>query len=401
MIRLVIKNGKFYLSCLLAFTAGHVTNYSVILFSQDFLKSDFLSGVGFGLCFGPPLILGWVAGVWCDRISPIKIIHAGGAVFILSNLLLLAGAQQGSPAAAVPWILSGAFFAGVAWSFVSPARMTALRLFMSESDLKPASLFFNLLVMLGFGLGPMVIAFVRTRSNWNWVFMTAMVFFVISSALLLNLKTRSASAEKGAKKRTVTQDVLTGIQAVTGNRYLRELMICAVFGYMLMGPLQVIVPKLATRQLGLSELERGSLLGALAPSFIVGGALCAVLMKKIRNGWLILASIALAAVCFGLLSQYKTVQIATALISGVGIMGGIAISTIVSLIQAHASDATRGRVTSMYTITSQVMPAVSGLLSGILIHKFGEVHAALTVGVFLFLAMLLHTVWMKNLRSLP
>ena len=35
---------RFYLSCLLAFTGGHMVNYTVILYLQEKVGSDWLSG---------------------------------------------------------------------------------------------------------------------------------------------------------------------------------------------------------------------------------------------------------------------------------------------------------------------------------------------------------------------
>ena len=46
------RHAAFFLSCLLAFTAGHMFNYTVILYLQEAVGSDWLSGVGFGLAFG-------------------------------------------------------------------------------------------------------------------------------------------------------------------------------------------------------------------------------------------------------------------------------------------------------------------------------------------------------------
>ncbi|MDO9167387.1 MAG: hypothetical protein Q7U13_14900, partial [Rhodoferax sp.] len=63
----------FFTSCLLSFTGGHMVNYSVIIYAQEVLGSDVLSGLGFALCFGPPLVLGWYAGVLCDRLAPTRI----------------------------------------------------------------------------------------------------------------------------------------------------------------------------------------------------------------------------------------------------------------------------------------------------------------------------------------
>ena len=75
----------FYLSCLAAFTAGHMINYSVVMYAQEAIGIDWLAGVGFGLCFGPPLLLGWYAGVLCDRRAPGGIMHAAHVAFVLAD----------------------------------------------------------------------------------------------------------------------------------------------------------------------------------------------------------------------------------------------------------------------------------------------------------------------------
>ena len=77
------RHGAFFLSCLLAFTAGHMFNYTVILYLQEAVGSDWLSGVGFGLSFGSSIVFGWFAGVLCDRIAPARVIHAAQALFLL------------------------------------------------------------------------------------------------------------------------------------------------------------------------------------------------------------------------------------------------------------------------------------------------------------------------------
>lgn len=85
---ILLRHGWFYFSCLAAFTAGHMVNYSVIMYSQEVIGSDLLSGIGFGLCFGPPIVLGWYAGVLCDRLAPGRLILAAQGLFMVAALLL-------------------------------------------------------------------------------------------------------------------------------------------------------------------------------------------------------------------------------------------------------------------------------------------------------------------------
>jgi hypothetical protein len=55
---MIRRHGLFLLSCLLAFTAGHMFNYTVILYLQEAVGSDLLSGLGFGLAFGSSIVFG-------------------------------------------------------------------------------------------------------------------------------------------------------------------------------------------------------------------------------------------------------------------------------------------------------------------------------------------------------
>jgi MFS family permease len=355
------RHWKFFASCLLAFTAGHIVNYSVIIYAQDVLRSDLLSGVGFGLCFGPPLLLGWYAGVLCDRHAPTRIIHAAQGLFVAAALTLAIGDRfVTEPAARTVFILVAALFAGIGWSFVAPARMTALGQIAGPAVLRRASLLLNLLVMLGFGLGPLAISVCRLYFGWQGVFFLAAVLFVLGSILLLDVVTLPTHKPH----LPVSREILDGLRAVRANPLLAQLLVAAMFGYMLMGPMQVILPKLARTTFGLTELERGAFLGTLAPALIVGGLLCMFLARRLPHGKTVFGASAMSGILFATMGAVRAPSIAFALLACVGILGGVAISLIVAGIQENVDDAVRGRVLSMYTIISQVIPAASGLGAG-------------------------------------
>ena len=80
---------RFYLSCLLAFTGGHMVNYTVILYLQEKVGSDWLSGVGFGLS---PVVIGVVR----SHAGWPAVFATGMGLFALSSLLLLGTRTHGS-----------------------------------------------------------------------------------------------------------------------------------------------------------------------------------------------------------------------------------------------------------------------------------------------------------------
>jgi MFS family permease len=392
----LLRHGWFYLSCLAAFTAGHMVNYSVIIYAQEVIGSDLLSGIGFGLCFGPPLVLGWYAGVLCDRLAPGRLILAAQAVFIAAALLLwFADRSVAEIASRVPLLVLAAALTGVGWSFVAPARMAALGQIASADELKPASVIFNLLVMLGFGLGPLAIALMRRNFGWPGVFFGAALLFALASVTLLGVQTRRSERVH----QPVMTEIREGLAAVKAKPLLLQLMVAAMAGYLAMGPMTVLLPKLAATQLGLSELQRGYFLGTLALSLIAGGLVALFTARRVHHGSAIFVATTLAGLALALLGTAHDARLAVALLCGVGIAGGLALSLIVAGIQANAADAVRGRVVSMYTIISQVVPAASGVAAGALVQAFGVSVALVACGSTLALAMAFNATWMAALRG--
>ena len=85
---------RFFAACLAGFLAGHLTNYTVILYAQDVWGRDALAGAGFALCFGVPLLLGWPAGAWCDQYSPQRIAQIAHGAFLVALLWLVAASRS-------------------------------------------------------------------------------------------------------------------------------------------------------------------------------------------------------------------------------------------------------------------------------------------------------------------
>lgn len=387
--------GLFFLSCLLAFTAGHLFNYTVILYLQEAVGSDLLSGLGFGLAFGSSIVFGWFAGVVCDRVPPHRVIHAAQALFLL-GLACLGWAHGGaSEGVRVAWVLTGAFCGGLAWSFVGPARLTTLGQLAHPAELRAATIVFNLQVLVGFGLAPLLLGAVRSRAGWGAVLALAAGGFAASSLLILGLRTRGHAVPS---TNSVWTDMREGFRAVGRDALLTQLMLAAVLAYAMTGPLQILLPKLARGVLGLDELQRGAYLGLFALSLIAGGITALALRQRVHHGRVILGGIVVGGVVFAWLGQIgHTVLSATAL-AGVGLAGGLVISLVVADIQARAPEALRGRVMGMYAITSQVVPALSGVMAGLMVHNVELPQAIATAGLTLAGATLLAALGMTRLR---
>ena len=156
-------------------------------------------------------MFGWFAGVVCDRMPPHRVIHAAQALF-LAGLACLWWAQSGaSTETRVAWVLIGAFLGGLAWSFVGPARLTTLAQMARPDELRPATIIFNLQVLVGFGLAPLLIGVVRSRSGWGTVIALAATGFVLASILIANLRTHANATPSG---NSVLADIGEGFRVV-------------------------------------------------------------------------------------------------------------------------------------------------------------------------------------------
>jgi MFS family permease len=387
---------RFYLSCLLAFTGGHMVNYTVILYLQEKVGSDWLSGVGFGLSFGSSLVFGWFAGVLCDRIAPARVIHGAQALFVLC----LAGLWWTDAATAgqsrVVWTLFSAFLGGLAWSFVGPARLVTLGQIAPADKLKPATIIFNLQVLLGFGLAPVVIGVVRSHAGWPAVFATGMALFAASSLLLPGAHTHGSDRPSLG----VARELREGFAAVGANPLLAQLIVAAIVAYAMTGPMQILLPKLAREVLGLTELQRGGYLGLMALTLIAGGVSALLLGKHLHHGAAIVVGTITASLLFASLSHWSSAATSSMALGSMGLLGGMVISFVIAGIQGQAPDALRGRIMGIYSIISQVVPAASGVAAGALVRTTGITSAIAIAGVGLAGVALLAALAMPQLRRM-
>ena len=371
-------------------------NYTAIMYAQEIFHSDLLAGIGFGLCFGPPIILGWIAGVYSDRIPPSRIVIVSQLVFVLAGgLFVVLYDIQDDKFVQISLYVLATFLVGVGWSFLAPSRLAALAQIVPTHALHQASVIFNLLIMIGFGIAPILLALCKTYYGWNGVFITISILFFIATLMLVGIRTRATTD----KALSVFGQAKEGVLAAMATPLLWQLLICSMLVYTLMGPMQVLLPRFATSVLGYGEIDRGLFLGVLALSLIVGGILCMLFSKRLPFGLMILLCINLGAVAILAISQSSNIYSAAGALMVAGISGGFGVSLIVAGLQHHAPDHIRGRIMSVYTITSQVIPAFSGLMAGAMSQFLGVTTALQICAIIIIVFGLTGALKLKAVRA--
>jgi MFS family permease len=340
-------------------------NYSIIFLALQWFDSHALAGLGYGLCFGPPLILGWFAGVYCDRYSPRRVILVAQNSFIVSLLLLYLAFNVDLESRQV-YLLASALFAGIGWSFVAPARFATLAFYVAKDKLTGAAIGLNLMVMAGFGLAPMLLKQLQLHFDWQMALLVAGALLLLSSLLLLPLR---FEFKPKAGSETI-KEIKSSLAFVKDSAPVSQLLLLSAIAYLLMGPMQVLLPTIASKTLLLDEAGQGNYLSLIAVALIVGGLVAMGLKNKGKVGHRLMVAIGLAAGGLALLAVESRLGLSVALLAGASMCAGIGISFIVAGLQGFSCDLHRGRVMSFYSIISQFIPALSGVVAGLLAQVF-------------------------------
>ena len=351
----------FYLSCFFGFIAGHMVNYSAIMYSLQTFDSSLLAGVAYSLCFGPPIIFGWLAGSYIDRYSAKRVLLVSQNSFILgvTGMLLV---MLYEPENSVFYFLLSSFFVGIAWSFVAPSRLAAVGQYVSREKMPQAMIVLNLLIMLGFGLAPVLLTQIQEQLGWPGVAMTCMTLFTASSLLLLN----APNNHKRLSHQNLRQEWQECFSELKKIPVIPQLLFAAIVGYLMMGPMQVVLPQIADQQLGLGNVEKGQYLGLIALSLIIGGIAAMRLRTVLPIGKSMLVMLLLCGVSLALLGSITSLWLSCLVLVVGTTLAGITVSFIVAALQTFTPEHIRGRVMSIYTIISQVISATAGMFAGAL-----------------------------------
>ena len=367
----------------MAFIAGHMVNYSAIMYSLEMFNSSLLAGLAYGLCFGPPILFGWIAGAYIDRYSAKKVLLITQNFFVLGGLGMWF-VMSNNPEEHIVIFLGACFSIGVGWAFVAPARLAAMGQYVSDEQLPQSTITFNLLVMIGFGLAPIALTQIQSVFQWQGVALTCVSLFMLSSVLMIN----APNIHTRLTHNNLKKEWAACFKILKDIPIIPQLLCSAMIGFLMMGPMQVILPQVADQQLGLSPIEKGQYLGLMAFSLILGGLLAMKLKNQLHIGRSILVMLTLCGVTLGLIGMINSIWLSCAVLVLGTTLAGVTISFIVAGLQHNTPIEIRGRVMSIYTIISQVIPAMAGVLAGALAQS-GSVPFSLYVIAILFVALTL------------
>ena len=334
-----------------------------------------LAGAVAGL---PTLFLAVVAGVLADRVDRRRLLvitNLSGALFaLLLAVLTTTGLVQ-------YWhVLVLAFLAGLAFTIQLPAAQAVVSTIVDRKTIGSAvalnSAQYNFLRILAPAFAGLFIALGSLALGF-WVNAVALALVAVIIARLPIPDLRSAGRVQAAMWR----DLQDGLRYVARDRVLLILVLLPAVPALFVLNYLTFIPLYARDILGTGAAGLGLLTGAIGVGALIGALSLASMRPSGGSGRLILGAICVVGaslVVFAVSRSLPLSMLALALIGGFQVNF---YSTTNTLIQVLVPARLRGRVLSLYMLTSIGLIPVANLAGGALAEVFGVEVVLATGGV--------------------
>ncbi|HNJ65760.1 MAG TPA: MFS transporter [Turneriella sp.] len=387
----------FYLNTFLTLLIGNMFTYAMIIYSRAVTGSDAVTGLVYAGNLVPPLILGMYAGTVIDRFDRKRVVMIAQTTFIYTGGAMVFLTAQQVFAVSDFLLIAVMLVNGIGLSFIIPGRMALLGDLFDQQHIPRESMKIHIMIMVGFGLAPFVVGYLRQHFDWYVVFATIGILYGVAMLFLFPLQTRPHKRKHEGE--SAWHSLVAGLRYVRREPLILSLLAATFMGLFLVGPLQVLLPEFSKTQMGLNESQRGSLMTILGVGLLIGGGLAQFLAHRMRRGLMIVLGAVASGTSMLLIPWLASPAPVALSLALSGIFGGLMGTLIPAAIQQATVEAARGRVMSIYNIVFQGSVAVAAIgLSRL--SKFTSPAFAFEVGGWFIIVGALSCLWLKPLRTL-
>lgn len=330
--------------------------------------SRFALGLTSAAATAPILVLSVLAGALADRID-LRILLAttqlaAAAVAAVLAVLTLLGVVQF-------WqVVLLAFVSGAAGALATPAFQAVVSTVVDRSAIGNAIALNSAQFNLSRVLGPTVAGIVIAAGSLALAFVGNAVALVVVAAVIAGLPIGRAS-NAARVEASLWANMLDGIRYVRTERTIALLVLLAAIPALFILNYLVLMPVFARDVLAIGAPGLGLLNASLGVGALSGALLVAVLRPGGGGGRLMLLGLASASVglvVFGLSTWLPLSIVALAVLGGSQVAYYATTNT---LIQVLVAPRLRGRVLSLYVLTSLGVIPFGNLLAGAIAEEFG------------------------------
>ena len=321
------------------------------------------------------LVLSPLGGAYADRMDRRRLLQwAQGVALLVAGLLAvltLSGAVE-------PWhVLVAVLLTTAAATFDQPARQALIPAMVSRHQLPQAFALLNPSREVAVLVGPAIAGVLIAVGGPGLMYAVDAVSYAVLIVVLAAVRVPTLVAD--GTPRSVWHQIMEGARFVAHRRLIWTLMSLDLSAT-LFGAYRVVLPALAIDVLdvgptGYGVLSAAPSAGALLATYVV----FRVVDRSRRLGRVLLVSTVLYGLSTVLLAQSPVFLLAVVAAGLVGAFDAMATSIRHAAVQLETPDELRGRVSSIYQMSSRGGPAVGDMVVGAVAGVVGPV-AALTAG---------------------
>lgn len=295
----------------------------------------------------PILVLSFIGGTIADRIDKRRLLITSQSIFALLILTLAVVTTLGLVQVWHIYLLT--FLGGILSSFEQPTRQAMIPSLVPKEDLMNAialnSITFTGASTFGSALGALLIPYIGIAGAF---YVNAISFgAVIYAAYQMELPPHG----RQEKRESVRSALLSGVSYVWANPVLLGLVSLAAFYSFFANPYHALLPVMAKDVLFTDVEGLGYMTAAPGLGVLVGGFLLARFAWFPNKGLLLMAGLGGYTLLLFAFSVSRSLLLSLGILLLIGTFSTIYQSTVQTMLQRTASDAFRGRVMSLFTIS--------------------------------------------------
>lgn len=347
-----------------AFMGGTAQGWLVV----ELTDSPALLGLTGAASMAPMLVLSLAAGVVADRVDRRRLLVAAqlasAALSAMLAFLVTAGLVRFEHVLVLA-VLSGSVTAIAIPSFQAIVSAIVGRdLIGSAVALNSAQ--YNLArIVAPFAAGVAIALGGLAFGFWAHAAAAAAVALILASLPL------APRRELAGVRAALWSDLLDGLRFVAGDRLVALLVLLAAVPALFVLNYLVFLPLYARDILGIGAPGLGLLTGAIGVGALVAAVWLAVARPAGGGGRLVVGGLAIVAAAVVVFATSRAVPLSLAALVVVGAFQVAYFSTTNTLIQVLVPGRLRGRVISLYTLTSLGVIPIGNLGAGMLAERFG------------------------------
>ena len=308
----------------------------------------------------PALLVGLFAGVVVDRYDRKRIMIVCDVlrgVFVLAIPFLIS--------LGIGWLYLAVAVVSAIGTFFNPAHSSVLPEIASDEELAAAN---SMLAISGFGstaVGFAAGGLIAAAANIDWAFYVNAATFFASAVIISRITIPKLDVDESTNAESVLRNLGAGFSYLWKSEILRSFLIISAGIAVAFGLHNALLLPFAVEALGASEFVFGLQEGLTSVAFVVGSLFMASRADRLREGqWLTVAFIGMGVVGI-LYSQANNVPWAIVLIMISGFLNAPSSIAGRLIVQRQTTREVRGRVSSTFSVASNVFFLLGMMLVGL------------------------------------